>query len=263
VADYQHLRLTRDGSVARLRLNRPEVHNAFDDALVAELTRAAGELARDPAVRVTVLAGEGKSFCAGADVHWMQRMVGYTFDENVADSGRLGAMLRALDAIPHPVVCRVHGAALGGGVGLLSACDLVVSAGDAVFGLSEVRLGILPAVISPFVLRRLSHAVGRALFLTGERFGAERALAIGLVDRVCPPEALDETVREVVDQLLQGGPRAQARVKDLIPRVYGRTPGEAADLTARTNAEARAGDEGQDGLKAFLEKRKPSWISKG
>ena len=263
MADYRHLKLERDGAVARIRLNRPEVHNAFDDRLIAELTEAAAEIGADESVRVAVLSGEGKSFCAGADINWMRRMVDYTFEENQADSHRLAAMLRALDRVPKPLVCRIHGVALGGGVGLLSVCDVVVAADDVRFSLSEVRLGILPAVISPFVLRRLGPGVGRALFLTGERFGAERARTIGLVDHVCPPEQLDETVQKVIGWLLNGGPIAQRKIKELIPQVWGATPEAMAELTTRTNAQARASDEGQDGLKAFLEKRKPSWMESG
>jgi len=260
VGDYRHLKLSREGVVAQLRLSRPDVRNAFDDTVLEELTRAAGELGEDDSVRAVVLSGEGKVFCAGADINWMRRMVDYTPEENLADSRRLAAMLRALDRIPRPLVCRVHGVALGGGVGLLSVCDLVVAADDAVFGLSEVRLGIQPAVISPFVLRRLSQGVGRALFLTGERFGAERALRIGLVDRVVPPEALDDEVRDVVGELLKGGPKAQGRIKALIPEVYGRTPEDVEEITTRANAETRASDEGQEGLRAFLEKRRAGWI---
>jgi methylglutaconyl-CoA hydratase len=260
VGDYRHLKLSREGVVAQLRLSRPDVRNAFDDTVLEELTRAAGELGDDDSVRAVVLSGEGKVFCAGADINWMRRMVDYTPEENLADSRRLAAMLRALDRIPRPLVCRVHGVALGGGVGLLSVCDLVVAADDAVFGLSEVRLGIQPAVISPFVLRRLSQGVGRALFLTGERFGAERALRIGLVDRVVPPEALDDEVRDVVGELLKGGPKAQGRIKALIPQVYGRTPEDAEEITTRANAETRASDEGQEGLRSFLEKRRAGWI---
>ena len=260
MGDYRHLKLSREGVVAQLRLSRPDVRNAFDDTVLEELTRAAGELGEDDSVRAVVLSGEGKVFCAAADINWMRRMVDYTPEENLADSRRLAAMLRALDRIPRPLVCRVHGVALGGGVGLLSVCDLVVAADDAVFGLSEVRLGIQPAVISPFVLRRLSQGVGRALFLTGERFGAERALRIGLVDRVVPPEALDDEVRDVVGELLKGGPKAQGRIKALIPQVYGRTPEDAEEITTRANAETRASDEGQEGLRAFLEKRRAGWI---
>ena len=260
MSDYQHLKLERDGAVARLRLNRPEVRNAFDDTVVAELTAAAAELSEDRSVRATVISGEGKLFCAGADINWMQRMVSYTLEENRADSGKLSAMLRALDSIPHPTICRVHRAALGGGVGLLAVCDYVVASDDTVFSLSEVKLGILPAVISPFVLRRLSHGVGRALFLTGERFDAARAYNVGLIDRICPMEKLDETVDDLLQELLSGGSMAHAKIKELIPQVYGRPPAEVAELTAHTNAAARAGAEGQEGLKAFLEKRKPSWI---
>jgi methylglutaconyl-CoA hydratase len=259
LSDYRSLHIERDGPVASLRLARTEVHNALDDHLIDELTAAAAELGSDPSVRVVILSGEGKSFCAGADIGWMKRMVGYTDAENQADSHRLATMLRALDRMPRPLVGRVHGVALGGGTGLVSVCDVVVASREARFAFSEVRLGILPAIISPFVLRRVGQGVGRALFLTGERFDAERARIIGLVDRVCEREALDEEVREVVDHLLQGGPQAQAAIKELVPAVSGKTPEEAASLTVEANVKARTGDEGQDGLGAFLEKRRPSW----
>jgi methylglutaconyl-CoA hydratase len=260
LADYHNLKIVRDGTVAQLRLARPEVHNALDDQLIDELTRAAQELGSDAGVRVVILSGEGKSFCAGADIGWMKRVVGYTPEENQADSHRLATMLRALDRMPKPLVARVHGVALGGGTGLISACDLVVASSETRFAFSEVRLGILPAVISPFVLRRVGEGVGRALFLTGERFGAERALAIGLVDRVCERDALDQQLQEVVDHLLKGGPQAQAAIKELVPEVSGKTPEEAANLTVDANVKARTSPEGQDGLGAFLEKRRPSWL---
>lgn len=260
MADYQHLKIQRDGAVAQLRLVRAEVHNALDEQLIDELTSAAKELGEDAAVRVVILSGEGKSFCAGADIGWMKRAAGYTPEESLADSHRLATMLRALDRMPKPLVARVHGVALGGGTGLVSTCDVVVASSETRFAFSEVRLGILPAVISPFVLRRVGHGVARALFLTGERFDAERALAIGLVDRVCEREALDQQVQEVVEHLLKGGPQAQSAIKELIPAVCGKTPEEAADLSVEANVKARTSPEGQEGLGAFLEKRRPSWM---
>jgi methylglutaconyl-CoA hydratase len=246
--------------VAQLRLARTEVHNALNDALIDELTRAAGELGADPSVRIVVLSGEGKSFCAGADVAWMKRMVGYTPEENQADSHRLAGMLRALDRMPKPLVGKIHGVALGGATGVVSVCDVAVAARGTKFGFSEVRLGIIPALISPFVLRRLAHGTGRSLFLTGERFDADRALAIGLVDRVSEPDSLDDDVAVVVKHLLKGGPNAQAAIKDLVRAVRGLSPEDAADLTVEANVAARTGEEGQEGLGAFLEKRLPSWI---
>jgi len=260
LADYRNLKIQRDGPVAHLCLARAEVHNALDDQLIDELTRAAKELGSDAAVRVVILSGEGKSFCAGADIGWMKSVMGYTLEESQADSHRLATMLRALDRMPKPLVARVHGVALGGGTGLVSTCDVVVASSETRFAFSEVRLGILPAVISPFVLRRVGQGVARALFLTGERFAAERALAIGLVDRVCEREALDQQVQEVVEHLLKGGPQAQSAIKELIPAVSGMTPEEAANLSVEANVKARTSPEGQDGLGAFLEKRRPSWL---
>ena len=256
------LKIERQGPVAHLRLARPEVHNALDDALIDELSEAVAQLGSDPDVRVVVLSGEGPSFCAGADIGWMKRMVGFTPEENLADTNRLAGMLRALDRMPRPVVGRVHGVVLGGATGLISVCDVVVAADDTKLGFSEVRLGILPAVISPFVLRRVSQGAARGLFLTGERFGAERALQIGLVDRVVPAGDLDAAVEEVVGHLLRGGPQAQASIKELVPQVWGRTPEDAASVTAEANVRARSSDEGQEGLGAFLEKRPPSWTEK-
>lgn len=253
------LLVDRDGPVATVTLNRPDIHNAFDDALVERLHEAARDLAGDAGVRVVVLAGRGKSFCAGADLSWMQRMADYSEAENVADSTAMARMFEAWHRLPKPVVGRIHGAALGGGVGLVSVCDIAVASTKAVFGFTEIRLGILPAVISPFALAKIGPGAARALFLTGERFGAERALALGLVQRTAAPDDLDEAVATTVQDLLAGGPRAQARIKELLGAVAGRAPEDVRDLTAGTIAAARAGAEGQEGIRSFLERRRAAW----
>ncbi len=255
----EHLIVERNGPVARVTLNRPDLRNAFDDAMVEGLERAAESLGADPAVRVVVLAGAGKSFCAGADLNWMKRMVDYTDEANLADSVSLARMFETWNALPRPVVGRIHGAAIGGGTGLVAVCDVAVAAAGTVFAFSEVRLGILPAVISPFVLAKIGPAAARELFLTGERFDAARARETGLVQRVVDPGALDAEVEAVTEALLAGGPRAQASVKALLPLVAGKSPADARRHTARSIADARAGEEGQEGMRAFLERRSPAW----
>jgi methylglutaconyl-CoA hydratase len=230
-------------------LARPERRNAFDAALIVALADAFADVGD---ARCVVLAGEGQSFCAGADVEWQRASIDLSFDENVEDAMRLYRMLEAVDACPAPVVARVQGYALGGGSGLVACCDIAVAAPDAVFGYSEVRLGIIPAVISPFVLPRIGPGAARRYFLTGERFDAETALRIGLVHEVA--EDLDAAVDSVVDALLQGGPDAVRAAKQLVRE---HPTGEA---TAQIAARRRTSDEGQDGLRAFLDKRRPAWL---
>jgi len=246
--------------VATVTLARPEVHNAFDEALIAELTRALKALDADPAVRVVVLCGEGRSFCAGADLTWMQRMAGYDHAANLADAGALAAMLAALDRSTKPTIARVHGAAYGGGVGLVACCDIAVAAEDAVFALSEARLGLIPATIGPYVVAAIGRRAARRYFLTAERFGAADALAIGLVHAVVPAAGLDARVRELADQLLAAGPRAQAESKALIRAVAGRPIDDTviAD-TVEWIAAVRASPEGREGIAAFLARRPPAW----
>jgi methylglutaconyl-CoA hydratase len=239
----------RDGDVLRVTLARPDRHNAFDAALIAALTEAFGDVGD---ARCVVLAGEGRSFCAGADVDWQRASIDLSFDENVEDAMRLYEMLEAIDSCPAPVVARVQGFALGGGSGLVACCDIAVAAPDAVFGYSEVRLGIIPAVISPFVIPRIGSGAARRYFLTGERFDAETALRIGLVHEVA--EDLDAAVGAVIEALLAGGPQAVRAAKQLVRE---RPKGEA---TAQIAARRRTSEEGQDGLRAFLEKRDPSWL---
>lgn len=254
------IEVEREGPVARVWLNRPEVHNAISPALGAELTDALHRIAADAAVRVVVLGGRGPSFCAGADIAAMKASGELTFGQNVAEAERLGAMFAALAELPKPVVGRIHGGVLGGGMGFCSACDVSVASDDAKFGLTEVRLGILPALISPYVIRRIGDRHARELMLTGERFDAARALAIGLVHHVVPAEALDAKVNERVAELLKGAPYAQGRIKMLL-RMWGDSGWEEYRAALpRTLAEVRAGDEARDGLEAFLEKRKPRWL---
>ncbi len=258
-APYRSLRRETHGPVARIALARPEVRNAFDDVLIAELTRAFAEAGEDPAVRVIVLSGDGPTFCAGADVAWMRKAGAYSREENEADAERMARMLRGIDACPRPVVALVHGAAIGGGVGLLAAADIAIASEETVFSLAEVKLGILPAVISPYVLRAIGPRAARELFLTGERFDAREALRIGLVHRAVAAGELEDVGRQKVAALLSSGPEAVRAAKGLIEKVTGRSPEEAMAPTVRAIAERRASDEAKEGLSAFLEKRKPAW----
>jgi methylglutaconyl-CoA hydratase len=246
----------------RVVLDRPALRNAFDDVLIGRLTETFETLAADDAVRVIVLAGEGKAFCAGADLSWMKRMVSYGPEENRRDAAALAAMFRRIDTCPKPVVARIQGAALGGGAGLVAVCDVAVAADDALLGTTEVRLGIVPAVISPFVVRKIGESHARRWFLTGERFSATEALRAGLVHAVVPEAALDAEVDRVVDALLLGGPEALAVSKDLARRM-GRLPlDEALEEATGAIATRRASAEGQEGMRAFLERRSPSWTDR-
>jgi methylglutaconyl-CoA hydratase len=245
------LRLERDGPVLRVTLARPERRNAFDAELIAELAGAFGDVGD---ARAVVLAGDGKAFCAGADVEWQRSSVDLSYEQNVEDALRLYRMLAAVDACPAPVVARIQGFCLGGGCGLAACCDIAVCGDDAVFGFSEVKLGIIPAVISPFALAKIGSGAARRYFLTGERFGPEVALRIGLVSEVAP--TLDGAVEGVVDELLKSGPAAVREAKRLVrPEVPDGL--ELAELAARM----RTSDEGQEGLLAFLDKRPAPWRS--
>jgi methylglutaconyl-CoA hydratase len=253
------VRIVQEGPVRRLVLSRPEVRNAFDDRLIAEMTEAVAALSADPETRVAILEGDGPSFCAGADIAWMRKAGSYSREENEADARRLAAMLQSLDTCPRPVVAAVHGHAIGGGVGLVAAADIAVAAEGTIFSLAEVKLGILAAVISPYVLRAIGARQARDLFLTGDRFDAREALRIGLVHQVVPAEELGAAVRRKVDSLLTSGPEALVSTKRLIERVARLSPEEAMTLTVRTIAERRASEEAREGLSAFLEKRLPRW----
>lgn len=253
------IELDRDGAIARLWLNRPEQHNALAAELVAELTSTLHELALDAAVRVVVLGGRGPSFCAGADIALMKAAAHASFDDNLAEAERLAMLFSTLADLPKPVIARLHGNVLGGGVGLTCACDIAVSADDARFGLTEVRLGILPAIISPYVIRRLGDRSARELMLTGERIDAAAALRYRLVHHVASAADLDAKVEERIKALMAGAPHAQARVKSLLRLWPEATWEEYRSGLPRVLAETRAGEEAKEGLGAFFEKRKPTW----
>ena len=252
---------SREGPVLRLTLNRPEVRNAFDEQLIAALTSAAAEAADDHTLRAVVLAGSGKTFCAGADIGWMSKAIAYTQRENLSDAEDLSRMLERLDTLALPLVGRIHGAALGGGVGLAAVCDIVIAAEDAVFALSEVKLGIVPAVVAPYVLRKIGVSAARELFLTGARFSAARAKEIGLVHEVVPAGDLDAAIGRRLAEILSAGPKAVGIAKALIREIAGANPRDVIGLTTNTIASQRVSEEGQEGLRAFLEKRKPHWIA--
>ena len=258
--EFSRLRVLREGLVARVFLARPEVRNAFDDVLIRELTAVFSALSEEEGTRVVVLSGEGPAFCAGADVAWMRKAGTCTREENEADAEKMARMLRAIDACARPVVALVHGAAIGGGVGLAAAADIAIAAEGTVFSLAEVRLGILPSVISPYVLRAIGPRQARDLFLTGDRFDAREAHRIGLVHAVVPSGDLDDAGRKKVESLLAAGPEAVTVAKRLIEQVTGMSPEQALPLTVRTIAERRASAEAKEGLSAFLEKRPPSWV---
>jgi methylglutaconyl-CoA hydratase len=248
------------GGIARVTLNRPDVHNALNDILVEDLIETFARLGQDDRARVIVLTGAGKSFSAGADLTWMQRAAGQSQDENQADAVRLAKMFDTLNTSPKPLVGLVNGAALGGGVGLVACCDIVVAATGAMFGLTEVRLGLIPATISPYVIAKIGAAQARRFMLTAERFDAATAKTIGLAHNVA--DDVDAAARPILDALLSNGPDAMADTKRLIGDVAGQdlTP-ELRDMTAQRIAARRASDEGREGMAAFLDKRKPNWIA--
>ena len=253
------IELKQDGAVLTVALNRPDVHNAMTPTMIAELTAVFQTTPSRKDVRVVVLTGNGRSFCAGADLGFMRAAADYTFAENAQDGAAIFDLMLMVEQCPKPVVARVNGAAIGGGVGLVSCCDIVVAVARAKFGFSETRLGIVPAVISPFVLAKIGTGNGRELFLTGERFDAHHAQRIGLVSYVVPEAELDAAVAERVGQLLQAAPGAQAAAKELIYEVVNQPKEAMRDYTTNLIAKRRDSDEGREGMSAFLQKRKPWW----
>lgn len=254
------LNIEAKGAVARITLNRPDVRNAFDDALIKALTQAFKDVENDTSVRVVVLAGNGPAFCAGADLNWMKRMAGYSYEQNLADARALAQMLATLDRLPKPTIARVHGAAFAGGTGLVAACDIAVGTPEAKFCLSEAKLGLSPATISPHVIRAMGERQARRYFLTAEVFGAEEAYRIGMLSALVPSAELDSTIESIAKNLLAGGPQAHAKIKQLIGAVANRPVDDALTAdTAKRIAEIRVSPEGKEGIGSFLEKRKPSW----
>jgi methylglutaconyl-CoA hydratase len=258
----ERLQLYRDGPVARLRMTRAQVHNAFDAGLIAELTAALDTVAADPSVRVLVLEAEGASFSAGADLNWMRGMAAASEAGNLRDSLALARLMRTLDELPKPTIARVHGAAFGGGIGLVACCDIAIGVPDAKFGLTESKLGLLPAVISPYVIAAIGARHARRYFATAEIFDAAEAQRIGLLHLVVPMAQLDDAVQQQVDLLLKTGPVASASAKALVRAVVAHADGARHDAdNAALIARLRVSPEGQEGLSAFLDKRKPQWIA--
>ena len=252
-----------DRGVATITLNRPDLHNAFNDELIVKITEAFKNLDQDNKVRLIVLTGEGASFCAGADLNWMKKMKDYSEEENYQDSLKLSSMFWTINNCKKPVVGRINGHALGGGVGLVSCCDYVVASKDALLGLTEVRLGLVPAVISPFVVNKMGESFSRAFFMSGEKFTAEKAMMMGLVHEVVELSALNESMEKVIKSFLTAAPGAAVVAKDLVFKNKLMPMGkELQEFTCRTIAKIRTGSEGQEGMSAMLEKRKANWMNK-
>lgn len=242
-----------------ITFNRPEVHNAFNSEAILELTDVFEQVKDDESVRVIVLTGEGKSFCAGADINWMREIIHYSFDQNLEESLQLAEVLHKIYTFPKPTIAMVNGAAIGGGTGFLSVCDIAVAAEDAKFGLSEVKIGLVPAAISPYVVRKIGESKAREYFLTGQRITAQKALELGLINEIVPKDKLEERVDELVEQFLASGPEAIASCKELILNVPRMSLEDVKEYTARMIANLRISEEGQEGMSAYLEKRKPRW----
>ncbi|RED52549.1 enoyl-CoA hydratase/isomerase family protein [Aestuariispira insulae] len=256
----QKYKVTKDGAVGRITLSNPDKHNAFDDELIKGLTGAFTLLGNDEEVRVVVLAADGKSFSAGADLNWMKRMAGYDRAENLEDSRALAQLMKVINFLPKPVIGLVQGAAYGGGVGLVACCDIVIASDRASFCLSETKLGLIPAVISPYVVSAIGAQAARRYFLTAERFDAVTAHRLGLIHEMVTGDALELKGEEIIRALLAAGPNAVGAAKDLIFAVDRPISAEVIEDTANRIADIRASDEGKEGLSAFLEKRKPAWV---
>lgn len=257
--DYETVIVNIEGRIAEVTLNRPEVHNAFNNELINDLYDVFERLSLEENVRVIILTGNGKSFCAGADLNWMKSVVSYSYEQNYEESLKLAKLMYLVFTHPKPVIARINGSAIGGGVGLMSVCDILIASEDAKFGLSEVKLGLVPAAISPFVMSRIGEAHARELFITGERITAEHASEIGLINKCLPLDELDAAIDEKVKLILQNGPEAVRTVKEMIFKVTQVKFPEVQEYTARLIANLRLSPEAQEGMNAFLEKRKPNW----
>ncbi|MFB0565467.1 MAG: enoyl-CoA hydratase/isomerase family protein [Candidatus Aminicenantaceae bacterium] len=259
---YTTIIFNKKDRVARICLNRPEVHNAFNAVMISELDDLFENVRSDESIRIVILEGKGKSFCAGADINWMREIIHYSYEQNLEESLKLAEVLYKIYILPKPTVAMVNGTAIGGGNGFLSACDIAVASEEAKFGLSEVKIGLVPAAISPYVIRRIGESKAREYFLTGKRISAQKALEIGLINEVVPCDKLNDKVEEIVNLLLSSGPGAIASCKELINTVPFMSFEEVKTYTARMIANLRISEEGQEGMTAFLEKRKPKWTNK-
>ena len=256
---YETISIMKDDHVFRITLNRPEVRNAFNDIMIIELTDAFEQIRKLKGIRVVVLGGAGKAFCAGADIHWMQKMIAFTFEDNLRDAIKLANLLEAMYNCTRPIVAKVQGAAIGGGTGLVAVADIAIASPDTTFSFSEVKIGLVPACISPYVIKKVGEAHSTEFFITGERLSAQRMYEAGLVSRIVPSDQLDSEVEKVVAALLRSGPRAVQMCKELVRKVPGMGVSDMKSYTARAIADMRVSDEGQEGMQAFFEKRKPRW----
>jgi len=259
LSDYKTIKFELDKKVARITFNRPEVKNAFNADMISEISSLYEEINKRNDIRVVVMTGSGNAYCAGADLKWMGDVLKYSYEENLEDSNNLARMFYNINNCPFPTIARVNGAAIGGGCGLAAVCDIVIASEKAIFSLSEVKIGLVPACISPYVIRRMGDKYSREYFLTGERLNAEKALAAGLANKVASEAELDTVVDSLVRQLLSSGPKALAWCKQLLQNVPSMNEKDAGKYTAEVIAKLRMGDEGQEGMKAFFEKRRPNW----
>ncbi len=259
---YSTIQTRHENEVGWITFNRPEIHNAFNSTVIAEMSSAFTEIENDPAIRVVVLTGAGKSFCAGADLNWMRGVITQSFDENLAESNALADLFWQIYSFNRPVIARVNGAAIGGGTGFVAVCDIAIATKSAVFSFSEVKIGVVPACIGPYVVKKMGEGKARELFITGERMDASRAQAVGLVNRVTDDNQLDSEINKLIDSLLSSGPEAIRMAKMLVAGVGGMSPEEFRPWTAEMIAKLRVSPEGQEGMDAFLTKRVPKWVKR-
>jgi methylglutaconyl-CoA hydratase len=259
--EYTTLKYQKDGPIGRVSFCRPKIHNAFNGAVIGEMSHLFGELAKDDDLRVVVLTGEGKSFCAGADLNWMREVINQSFEENLSESNALADLFYQIYTFKRPVVGRINGAAIGGGTGFVAVCDIAIAARSAKFSFSEVKIGVVPACIGPYVIKKMGEGKARELFITGERMTADRAFEVGLVNKVVDDELLDAEVEGLIGSILSSGPEAVAMAKRLVSEVPLMSSDQFKPFTAEMIAKLRISDEGQEGMDAFLNKRKPNWVT--
>jgi methylglutaconyl-CoA hydratase len=258
---YTTIAYKKDGRIGRVSFCRPEIHNAFNGTVITEMAHLFGELAKDDDLRVVLLTGEGKSFCAGADLNWMRSVISQSFEQNLAESNALANLFYQIYTFRRPVIGRINGAAIGGGTGFVAVCDIAIAARSAKFSFSEVKIGVVPACIGPYVIRKMGEGKARELFITGERMNAARAFEVGLVNKVVDDESLDAEVETLVQSILTSGPEAVAMAKKLVSEVPLMTPAQFKPYTAEMIARLRVSQEGQEGMDAFLNKRAPRWTN--